>query len=197
MSEVETQTAGKSRLGLIVAGVLIVALVVSNVWVYTTLQTQVDGLQGQVSSLNATYLDYVASHSYTDTEHESLNSTYNDYVATHSHTDTAYEALEDERDAFKEGKMNLLNLQSSDEWSLDAPYLRFYGEVWNVGTDGAYDCRIHVTAYQDAVKAIDSWIGLGTIPGENKKSLDVDIDYEGAPLTAWNVSAYWVDEHFH
>ncbi len=197
MSKVEKEAAGKSRIGLIVAGALIVALVVSNVWVYTTLQTQVADLQGQVSSLNAAYLDYVASHSFTDSEYEGLNSTYNDYVDTHGHSDLEYEALEDERDAFKASKLNLLNLQSSDEWSFDAPYLHFYGEVWNVGADGAYDCRIHVTAYQGMVKAIDSWIGLGTIPGENKKSLDVDIDYEGTPLTAWNVSAEWVDESFH
>ncbi|MCW4038896.1 MAG: hypothetical protein NWF13_09215 [Candidatus Bathyarchaeota archaeon] len=190
MSEVEKEAAGKSRTGLIVAGVLIVVLVISNVWVYTTLQTQVDGLQGQLDT-------YVASHSYTDSEYESLNSTYNDYVDTHSHTDLEYEALEDERDAFKAPKLNLLNLQSTDERSLDTPYLHFYGEVWNVGADTALDCRIHVTAFQGAVKAIDSWIGLGTIPGENKKSLDVDIDYEGTPLTAWNVSAYWVDESFH
>lgn len=197
VSEVEKEAAGKSRTVLIVAGILIIVLVVSNVWVYMTLQTQVDGLQGQVTTLNATYLDYVTSHSYTDSEYESLNSTYNDYVDTHSHTDLEYEALEDERDAFKAPKLNLLNLQSSDEWSLDAPYLHFYGEVWNVGVETAFDCRIHVTAYQGAVKAIDSWIGLGTILGENKKSLDVDIDYEGAPLTAWNESAYWVDESFH
>jgi hypothetical protein len=197
MSEVKTESAGRSRLGVIVAGVLIVALIVSNVWVYMTLQTQVNDLHGQVSSLNATYLDYAASHRYTNSEHEGLNSTYNAYVAAHSHTDVEYAALEDERDAFKAPKLNLLNLQSSDEWSLAAPSLRYYGEVWNVGADKAYDCRLHVTAYQDAVKAIDSWIGLGTILGENKKSLDVDIAYIGAPLTAWNVTAYWVDEQFH
>jgi len=197
VNEVEKKVAGKSRTSLIVAGILIVALVVSNVWVYMTQQTQINDLQGQVSSLNTAHSDYVASHSYTDSEYDNLNSTYNDYVDTHSHNDLEYEALEDERDAFKAPKLNLLNLQSSDEWSIDAPYLNFYGEVWNVGADAALDCRIHVTAYQGVVKAIDSWIGLGTILGENKKSLDVDIDYEGAPLTAWNVSAYWVDEQFH
>ena len=190
MSEVEKEASGKSRTSLIVAGILIIVLVVSNVWVYMTLQTQVNGLQDQLDN-------YVASHSYTDSEYESLNSTYNDYVDTHSHTDLEYETLEDERDAFKAPKLNLLNLQSSDEWSLDAPYLHFYGEVWNVRVEGAYDCRIHVMAYQGAVKAIDSWIGLGTIFGENKKSLDVDIDYEGTPLTAWNISAHWVNESSH
>lgn len=197
MNEAEQENVGKSRMGLIVVGVLVVALVVSNVWVYLTLQSQVDGLQGQLSSLNATYVNYVASHSYTDSEYDCLNTTYNDYVNTHSYSDAEYAALEAERDAFKAPKLNLLNLQSSDEWSLEAPYLYFYGEVWNVGTDTAYDCRIHVTAYQGTIKAIDSWIGLGTIPGENKKSLDVTIDYEGEPLTTWNVSAAWVDEHFH
>ncbi len=174
-------------------GALIVVLLISNVWIYMTLQTQTNELQtvqdelqsvqGQLSSLNATYL--------------SLNATYNAYVATHSHTDAEYAALEDERDAYKASKLNLLNLQSSDEWSLDAPYLRVYGEVWNVGSDKAYDCRLHVTGYQDAVKAIDHWIGLGTMLGENRKSLDVDIAYLGEPLTAWNITAHWVDEEFH
>jgi hypothetical protein len=190
VNEVKKEATGKSRTSLIVAVVLIVALVVSNVWTYMALQTQVDDLQ----DTRAEYLDYVASHSYTDSEYESLNSTYNDYVDTHSHSDLEHKALEDERDAFKAPKLNLLNLKSSDEWSLDTPYLHFYGEVWNVGADWAYDCRIHVTAYQDAVKAIDSWFGLGTMPGENKKSLDKDISYEGVPLTAWNISVYWLDE---
>jgi hypothetical protein len=180
-----------------VAGILIAALVVSNVYMYMTFQPQIADLQGEVSSLNAEYSEYVASHSYTDSEYNSLNSTYNDYVDTHSHNDLEYAALEDERDAFKAPKLNLLNLQSSDEWSIDAPYLNFFGEVWNVGADVAKDCRIHVTAYQGTVKAIDSWIGLGTILGENKKSIDRDISYEGTPLTAWNVTAHWVDEHFH
>jgi uncharacterized membrane-anchored protein YhcB (DUF1043 family) len=197
VNEAEIEPVGKSRMGLIVVGVLVVALVASNVWVYMTLQAQVDGLQGQLSSLNATYLNYVASHSYTDAEYESLNTTYNDYVNTHSHSDTEYTALEAERDAYKAPKLNLLNLQSSDEWSLVASYLHYYGEVWNVGNETAYDCRLHVTAYQGTVKAIDTWIGLGTIPGENKKSLNVTLDYEGTVLTTWNVSAAWVDKHFH
>ncbi len=200
MSEVGREAAGKSRLILMVAGALIVVLLISNVWVYMTLQTQTSQLQsvqdelqsvqdelhsvqGQLSSLNATYM--------------SLNATYNAYVATHSYTDAEYSALEDELYAYKASKLNLLNLQSSDEWSVDAPYLRVFGEVWNVGSDIAYDCRLHVTAYQDAVKAIDSWIGLGTILGENRKSLDVDIAYLGEPLTAWNITAHWVDELFH
>jgi hypothetical protein len=197
VNEAEIEPVGKSRMGLIVVGVLVVALVASNVWVYMPLQAQVDGLQGQLSSLNATHLNYVASHSYTDTEYESLNTTYNDYINTHSNSDTEYAALEVERDAYKAPKLNLLNLQSSDEWSLVAPYLHYYGEVWNVGNETAYDCRLHVTAYQGTVKAIDTWFGLGTIPGENKKSLDVTLDYEGTALTTWNVSAAWVDKHFH
>ena len=197
MNETEKENVGKSRTGLIVVGVLVIALAVSNVWVYTTLQSQVNGLQGQLSSLNATHLNYKASHSYTDSEYESLNTTYNDYVNTHCHSDAEYAALEAERDVFKAPKLNRLNLQSADEWSLETPYLHYYGEVWNVGNETAYDCRLHVTAYQGTVKAIDAWIGLGTIPGENKKSLDVALDYEGAPLTTWNETAYWVDKHFH
>ena len=197
VNEAVKENVGKSRMGLIVVGVLVVVLVVSNVWVYMTLQSQVNGLQGQLSSLNATHLNYVASHSYTDAEYESLNTTYNDYVNIHSHSDAEYAALEAERDAYKAPKLNLLNLQSSDEWSLETPYLHYYGEVWNVGNETAYDCRLHVTAYQGTVEAIDSWIGLGTILGENKKSLDVALDYEGAPLTTWNVTAAWVDESFH
>ncbi len=204
MSEVERGAPGKSQLVLMVAGALIVVLLISNVWVYMTLQTQTSELQtvqdqlqsvqddlhsvqGQLSSLNATYL--------------SLNATYTAYVATHSHTDAEYAALEDERDAYKAPKLNLLNLQSSDEWSLDAPYLRLYGEVWNVGNETAYDSRLHVTAYQGPIKVVDSWfgknIGLGTMSGENKKTINAEISYEGVPLTAWNVTVHWTDESRH
>jgi len=71
------------------------------------------------------------------------------------------------------------------------PYLRIYGEVWNVGTDTAYNCKLHVVAYQGAVIAIDTYIELGTIYGEDKKSIDSNVYYSGSALTSWTITPGW------
>lgn len=151
------------------------------------LNTQITNLQSQIDSLNTTYQDYVSTHSHSNSEYDALQSEYNNYVATHHHTDSEYDAL-------KAPKLSLLSLSSSDErpW-LATPRLHVYGEVWNVGTDTAYSCKLHVVAYQGAVKAIDTYVSLGTIAGENRKSIDENIYYSGEALTSWSISAEWAN----
>ena len=80
---------GIGKVGLLVPAVLVVILVVSNVWSYTTLQNQIDtlsneknNLQGHVSTLQS--------------QMESLNITYQDYVSTHIYSNSEYDALQDQ-----------------------------------------------------------------------------------------------------
>ncbi|MFB3889133.1 MAG: hypothetical protein ACE14S_06550 [Candidatus Bathyarchaeia archaeon] len=67
--------------------------------------------------------------------------------------------------------------------------IRFYvsGEVWNVGTGVARDCRLHVTIYQGEVVANDTYIGLGTIDAGSYADVAANIYYTGDALTNWTI----------
>jgi hypothetical protein len=104
----DVQKKGIGKIGLIGLSVLIVMLVVSNIYVYTSLQNQVttitterNDLQSQLNSLNAqfnslneTYQNYVATHSHTDSAYDFLDTAYQDYIAEHTHNDSEYNALD-------------------------------------------------------------------------------------------------------
>jgi regulator of replication initiation timing len=67
--------------------------------------------------------------------------------------------------------------------------IRFYisGEVWNVGTADAHDCRLHVTLYQVDAVANDSYIDLGTVEAGSYVEVSSNIYYSGEPLTSWTI----------
>ena len=173
------------KVGLIVSIVLVAALAVSTVWLYTTLKDDIQILYIEQSNLQ----------SQVNTLHEqknSLNATYQEYKSTHSHSNSKYDALEAERDLLNAPKLSTLSLQSTDERpELGIPRLHIHGEVWNVGNLVAYDCSLSVVAYQGTVKAIDTQIFIGTIFGENRKTIDDEIHYSGDALTSWNITASW------
>ncbi len=67
--------------------------------------------------------------------------------------------------------------------------IRFYisGEVWNVGTADAHECRLHVTLYQVDAVANDSYIDLGTVEAGSYVEVDSNIYYSGNALTSWTI----------
>jgi len=188
-----------------------------NLTLINTLNAQITNLQDQIDSLNQTYLDYIsthshsdseyntlqsayndyiASHSHTNSEYDSLQSDYNNYVATHHHTDSEYDALKSDIDALKAPKLIQVHLMSDDvrhvyPWDPDH-HLHVYGYVCNVGTNTAYSSKIHVVAYQSGgVVAIDTYITLGTINGESWTSKDSSIYYSGSELVSWTLTLEW------
>jgi hypothetical protein len=74
---------------------------------------------------------------------------------------------------------------------LQTPYLHVSGEVWNVGTNTATNCKLHIVLYQGAVVAEDTYINLGTIIGRDYTSVDSQIFYQGSELTNWTLSPEW------
>lgn len=210
----------KAKVGLIVSIVLVIILAVSNIWFYVTLKDEIqilhnekNSFQSQVNilhtqknslnatcqllheqknSLNATCQEYMSTHSRSDSEYDSLQSEYDNYRYTHHYSDSEYNTIKDERDSLKAPKLSTLSLHYADDrpW-LGTPHLHVYGEVWNVGTDTAYNCKLHVMAYQGSVKAIDTYVHLGTISGENRKSVDENVYYSGEALTSWIAIPEW------
>lgn len=67
--------------------------------------------------------------------------------------------------------------------------IRLYisGEVWNVGTEAAQNCSLHVTLYQGNTVAKDTYIELGTINGGSFKDVAANIYYTGESLSNWTI----------
>lgn len=163
---------GKQKAGLVISGIIIVVLAGLNIWF----------------AINKRSLELQIGELWDNYGYEQW--TYQNYMATHSHTNSEYDALESERNSLKAPKLSTLSLYAKDE-RLGTPYLHVYGEVWNVGTDNAYNSRLHVVAYQGVVRAIDTYLDLGTTYGENKFGVDSKVYYSGSALTSWSITPEW------
>ena len=67
--------------------------------------------------------------------------------------------------------------------------IRLYisGEVFNAGTDVAYNCRLHVTLYRGTTVVKDAYIELGTINPGTFKNVASNIYYTGVALSNWTI----------
>lgn len=90
----------------------------------------------------------------------------------------------------------ITRLGTSDIRSSPAPghpwseVIRFYlaGEVWNVGTGPAINCKLHVTLYQGEIIANETHIELGTIASGYYKDVSINIYYDGPAITNWIIN---------
>lgn len=100
--------------------------------------------------------------------------------------------LQNQVSNLKKAKLTKVQLLGTDKrpW-FQTPYLQITGCVVNVGTDTAYNCKLHVILYQGEVTAEDTYINLGTISGEGWKGVDSKVYYEGEALTAYSITPEW------
>jgi hypothetical protein len=95
MSETQRKFLGKG--GLIALTLVIVILVVSNVWTFVSLQTQVIALEGDKNTLEDeknTLLNYKETHSHNDSEYSNLNSEYVSAVQSYQALQDSYQTLQ-------------------------------------------------------------------------------------------------------
>ena len=62
------------------------------------------------------------------------------------------------------------------------------GEIWNVGTSVARNCRLHVTIYQGVTVANDTYIELGVIAAGAYVDVASNVYYAGNALTNWTLT---------
>jgi hypothetical protein len=62
------------------------------------------------------------------------------------------------------------------------------GEVWNVGTMAAQNCRLHLTLYQGVAIANDTYVELGRLEAGTYLDIATNIYYAGVSLTNWTIS---------
>jgi len=165
-------------------------------------------------SLQSDYDDYTASHSHNDSDYNSLQSDYNNYTTTHSHTDSEYDSYvsshshadseydsyvsshshtDTEYNSLVASKVVEVGIVATDNRPfLQTPRLHVSGFVCNVGTNTAYNVRLHVVAYQSGgVVAIDTYINIDTIVGESWQPVSGDLFYDGGALTSWTITPEW------
>lgn len=118
---------------------------------------------------------------------------YNDYASTHSHSDTDFNALYSTFNSLIAPKLVKVNLLAADTHPvLQQERLHVYGYLCNVGSNTAYNCTLHVVAYQSGgVVAIDTHIDLGNINGESYATVDANVYYQGISLASWSVTPEW------
>jgi outer membrane murein-binding lipoprotein Lpp len=151
----------------------------------SNLQSQVNTIRQQLNTMNSTlttmndsYLSYEATHSHNDTDYDSLNTNYNSL-------NTAYQNL-------FAAKLVKVDIVGNDSRPLSGtPSLNVTGYVVNVGSNTAYNGKLHVIAYSSEVKAIETDIILGTIPGEVGICADSSVSYGGNALTSWTMTPTW------
>ena len=67
------------------------------------------------------------------------------------------------------------------------PYFEITGTVWNVGSETATNCRLHIILYQGSTIAEDTYISLSTINSESYRNVDEKIFYAGTEITDWEI----------
>jgi len=112
------------------------------------LEAQIDILQAQLDSLDATYQNYRSAHSYTDFEYDALNVAYQNYKTTHSYTNTEYEDLKSKYDNLTESINKGQIVAGSATWLSEDKRLNVTSELipkflWE--TLWSYTVRVTIT----------------------------------------------------
>ena len=180
---------------------------------YSSLQSQYANYQSSHShndsdynSLQSNYTNYVPSHNYTNSDYNSVSS---QLASANSQISNIETGLADNETALANANAQITSLNSQVA-SLNAPKLinvnlvgsdnrtllqnaslLVSGYVCNVGSNSAYNSRIHVLAYQNSVVAIDTYITLGTILGSGWTSINQPVNYNGSALTNWTLALVW------
>jgi prefoldin subunit 5 len=175
----------------------------------TWLAGNITSYEAQISSLNVQITRLQTWLSNNITAYNSLQSTYSNYVNNQSHTNAEYQNLQNTISSLNTQITSLqsqianlqapdlikVNLKSDDNHPfLGQENLHVYGEICNVGTNTAYNSKLHVVGYQSGgVVAFDTYILEGIISGHSWTSVDGAIPYNGGSLTSWTITLQWTN----
>jgi len=163
-------------------------------------QTWLAGNITAYNSLQSTYNNYVIDHSYTNGEYQSLQNQItslqnqvNDLTSQIQSKNAQITSLQSQIANLQAPNLIKVNLKSDDNHPIfGAEYLHVYGEMCNVGSNTAYNCKLHVVGYQSGgVIAFDTYIVSGAISGYSWTSVDGSITYNGGALTTWTITLQW------
>lgn len=166
-----------------------------------SLEIQVANLTKKVAELqrdNAIIEDYLLRlENETVTLPNRITELQKENAELRNETETLQARVDEESQAFSDGTPKIVTrLGATDVRSTPAPghpwsgIIRFYisGEVWNVGTAPARNCKLHVTLYQGSIIANETYVPLGTIVPGFYVEVSSNIYYVGSALTGWTIN---------
>jgi predicted nuclease with TOPRIM domain len=177
---------------ILILGVLVGILVISNIWTYLSLQNEISAysnLQNQINSIIdektnlQSQVDFLTDEknnlqnqvNTVQTQLNSLNATYQKYMATHSHTDSEYNALNSQITSLQTQIGQLLtdktNLQNQI-YSLNQSYQKILDEYKLLNAPASNfvsysDLDFSITTYQHIYSYKDPVSGNVTIHYHN------------------------------
>ena len=173
---------------------------------YTSSHSHTDS---DYNALNSTYQDYMGTHSHTDSDYNALNSAYYNYVGNHTHTDSEYNSLSSDYNSYlanhhhTDSEYNSLIIASlttvgldatnfNHYWAWDPPsHLTIKGYIFNMGTDTAYNCKLHVKVWSSTdTLLLDTTVDLGSISGRSYIYKSTETPYTGSG-SYWSVIPEW------
>ena len=182
----EVKTGMALKIALAVVSILFIISLIANMYFYSRQYgvTPDSGLESQVADLQSQVDSLTTDKNSLTSERDNLQNQVNSLTSDKNN-------LQNEVDSLRAPDL-VTRLGMGDErpW-FQTPYFHVSGEVWNVGTNTAYNCKLHVVLYQGFVVAEDTYINLGTISGRTYTSVDSKIYYEGSALTGRSITPEW------
>ena len=158
------------------------------------MRTERDEALATIDKLNDTNKALLGEITALESERDSLKNQINSLVTERDNALADATILSSDVQQLRSGRL-MTNLGSFDNRDNELqPFIHVYGVVWNVGTEPAENCRIHVVAKQGDVIAVDTYVELQTINGYDPypytsfKEIDEKIYYYGIPLTEKTVT---------
>lgn len=89
-------------------------------------------------------------------------------------------------------ELNAPRLATSLEAEDKEAYLQITGEVWNMGHETAYYCKLYVILYEGDNIAKEDYVhigdNIGMIAEQRYDRVDAKVYYEGAHITDWEIT---------
>ncbi len=157
------------------------------------LQSQLANLSSQMSSLQGENANLTTQIADLEDQAASLSNQTSSLQSDNSKLLGEKANLQNQLSLLSQGKVPatlVTRLGANDmRYNYSGQDLRLYitGEVWNVGTEAAVNCSLHVVLYQGDTVAKDTYIKLGTINGGSYTGVTRNIYYRGDALTNWTI----------
>jgi hypothetical protein len=119
--------------------------------------------------------------------YNTLTTEYNITVAERDELTSQVNELSNKIEEYETPKLRA-NLEVEDK----EVYLQITGEVWNVGHEPAYYCKLHVILYEGDNIAKETYVhigdNVGMIAEQRYDRVDAKVYYEGAHVTYWEIT---------
>lgn len=156
------------------------------------LNNQISQKNSQIDSLNSQLTQKTTQLNDANSQLTQKNSQISSLNAQIATLNSQVSDLTNQLNTLKAPNVVKVNLKADDTRPfLQGTYLHVYGYLCNVGTNQANNIQLHVVAYQNSVKAIDTTISVTALGGEGWTNVDSQVSYTGGALTSSTVTPTW------